>query len=59
MAKSIKVTFEYEKDTPNKVRFDEQRADGAKPIIGKLYLSKEQHEELGKPEKVAITLVAA
>lgn len=56
MSETIIVTFTYERDTKNKVRFTEVVADGASPAIGKLYLDQGHYEEIGKPKKVTVTI---
>lgn len=52
-AKDLKVTFTYDRDTRNKVRFKE---DGSGNMVGALYLQKEAHEKIGKPTKVTVTI---
>lgn len=39
MSKKV-VTFEYEKETKNSVRYKEMPEEGAAPIIGSLYVQK-------------------
>lgn len=54
------IEFEYEKETKNKVRYQELNESDDSPIrIGVLYIDKTAHEELGKPEKLKVTVEAA
>ena len=49
------LTFEYEKETPNTVRFIEVVAEGDTPVIDKLYVRKSAIK--GKrPEKITMVL---
>ena len=34
------ITFEYEKETKNSVRYQEKPAEGEAPIVGSLYVQK-------------------
>jgi|TARA_R110000744_G_scaffold172288_1_gene290822 hypothetical protein len=53
--KSKEITFRYDKDTPNTIRFTEVVADGDTPVIGKLYVRK-LHIEGETPNEVTVTV---
>lgn len=56
MAKELKVTFTYEKETKNTMVFAEDLpSDDAKPVIGREYLRKDKYEDLGKPTQIEAT----
>lgn len=58
--RNMDIEFEYEKETKNKVRYQELNESDDSPIrIGVLYIDKTAHEELGKPEKLKVTVEAA
>lgn len=52
--KQLTVKFTKEKETINKVRFQEE-FDG-EPVIDKLYVSKVQLKKIGNPEKLTLTI---
>jgi len=49
------LTFEYEKETPNTVRFIEVVAEGDTPVIDKLYVRKSAITG-ERPEKITMTI---
>tara|TARA_Y100000310_G_scaffold218609_1_gene219900 strand:- start:228 stop:416 length:189 start_codon:yes stop_codon:yes gene_type:complete len=49
------LTFKYEKETPNTVRFSEVVADGETPVIGKLYVRK-LHITGETPDELTMTV---
>ena len=55
------LTFDFEKDTPNTLRFKEQeRPNDARAFVGSLYLTKEGVVSLGgKTTKIKVTIEAA
>jgi hypothetical protein len=52
-AKKLVAEFVKEKETKNKVRFQEQSDE---PIIDKLYVSKSNLSDLGDPEELKVTI---
>lgn len=50
---SIKVQFEFEKETKNSVRYKEVPEEGQAPVVGTLYVQK---WFAGKTKSVAITI---
>lgn len=57
-AKPVTLTFQAERETKNKRRFQEDFAEGAKPVCDKLYVSKETLKEMGDPETLHVTITA-
>lgn len=55
----IEITFQYEKDTPNKVRLKEITEGDAAPKVGSLYIDQGAYAELGKPEQLKVCIEAA
>ena len=65
---AIVLDFTYEKDTPNKKRFQElEPADGGKlrkpaakgdAIIEKIYISKKLLKDMGDPDMLTVTISA-
>ena len=51
-AKPLTLTFEHERDTKNKQRFQEVKTDH----IGTLYVSKTAIAELGNPDVLKVTV---
>lgn len=56
MAKKLQIEFEKERETKNKVRYEEVAKEN--PVIDKLYVSKTHVEELGNPETLSVTIEA-
>ena len=55
----ITATYKQEKDTKNKVRFEEVVEDGATPVTGTLYVDKEVLSEAGfDGENLVVTISA-
>ena len=52
-------TFRVERETKNKVLFQEVSANGKPEAIGALYVSKAALKTLGDPETLEVTLIAA
>ena len=52
---TYELTFKYEKETPNTVRFSEVVADGETPVIGKLYVRK-LHITGETPDELTMTV---
>ena len=50
--KPITITFEHERDTKNKQRFQEVKTDH----IGSLYVGKDTVAKLGNPTTLTVTL---
>lgn len=50
------IHFVYERETKNKVRFDEPHEPGIMPNIGKLYVLRETYESIGSPQHLTVTL---
>ena len=52
------LTFEFNKETKNTVRFSEVVADGSEPVIGELYVRK---SALGndRPKTLSLTIGVA
>lgn len=55
---NVSATFEFEKETKNKVRFREIVDADVVPAIEFLYLHKSEFEELGWPQTVTVTVSA-
>ena len=49
------LTFEYEKETPNTIRFSEVVAEDGTPVIGKLYVKKSAIAG-ETPSKITVTV---
>ena len=47
------VTFEYEKETKNSIRYKEVPAEGTAPVVGTLYVQK---WFAGECKKIEVTL---
>lgn len=47
------VTFKFEKETPNTIRYEE---DSPAPMFGKVYLQKWAYVQLGSPQEITLTL---
>lgn len=54
-AKPVVATFKFERETKNKVRFEEVSEE---PVIDKLYVSKKAVAELGDPKELTVTIEA-
>lgn len=57
-ATAIKVRFDFEKETKNTRKFEEQPEPGNAPVIGTLYVQKHVLHGLGNPERLTITIEA-
>jgi len=55
-AKTVVAKFKKERETKNKVRYEEE---GDSPVIDKLYVSKTSVKELGDPEELTVTIEAS
>jgi len=51
----ISIKFKQDKETKNTIRFAEQVEGDNEPVIGTLYLKKEQALELGESIEVKVT----
>lgn len=56
MAKSVNRVFQKEKETKNKIRFQEVDHDKGE-IIGNIYLTKDAFADLGNPESIAVDVM--
>lgn len=52
----VTLTFKHERETTNTQRFKEEVADGARPIVGTLYLKK---EIAGESKTLTVTIAEA
>lgn len=52
-AKSLTIDMEHEKDTKNKGRYKEK---GDKGLMGYAYISLDELEKMGSPEKIKLTI---
>lgn len=57
VAKQITLEFKREKETPNKIRWEEQ-GDDDNPAVGKLYLTKDAVKKLGAKGKLEVIIKA-
>jgi hypothetical protein len=58
-AKKLEFTCTTERETKNKVRYQEQTAEGEDFIVDKLYLSKVRLADIGNPRAVKVTVEPA
>lgn len=58
-SKSVEITFNFERETKNKVRYAEVTSRNAEPKVGTLYMTKTVATTLGNPEKITVTVAAA
>lgn len=56
--KSVQVSFVKDKETKNTVRFNEEVADDATPIVRNVYINKADLAGLGNPERIEVTITA-
>lgn len=54
----MEISFEYEKETKNKVRYQEVNEEDAPVRIGVLYVDKTAYTDLGEPEKLKVSIEA-
>lgn len=59
MAKTITRTFSKDKETKNKIRFQEVTEDGTEEAVGSLYVTKAVCKELGEPSSVEVQIKAS
>lgn len=59
MAKAISRVFTKEKETKNKIRFQEVTGDGTEEAVGSLYMTKDAYKEIGEPDGVTVEIKAA
>ena len=57
-AKSLTLKFELERETKNKIRFQEVATEDGNPVVGTLYIDKEFTEVLGNPETLTVRITA-
>lgn len=58
-ATAVDVVLCRERETKNKIRFEEVPAEGADEVLGNVYLTKVEDARLGAPERLRVTLEAA
>lgn len=59
MADTLVIEFTKEKETKNAVRFKEVLEAGVdRGIVGSIYVLKSNLEDLGNPERIAVTITA-
>jgi hypothetical protein len=56
--KSLELTLEQEKETKNKMRYEEITDGDDPPSVGKLYLAKATAKKLGDPKTITVTITA-
>lgn len=58
---SVTINFEFEQETKNKVRFSEvvESGEWADHKVGKLYMSKKQHDLMDNPQNMVVTIARA
>lgn len=56
MAKEVSRVLTKEKETKNKVRFQEVFGDGTEEAVGSLYMTKDSYKEIGEPEGVSVQI---
>lgn len=52
----VTITFQHKAETKNKQRFEEQVVDGAKAVVGTLYVDK---EIAGESKTLTVTIAPA
>lgn len=52
----VNLTFKHNAETKNKQRFEEEVAEGGKPVVGTLYVSK---EIVGDAKSLQVTIAPA
>lgn len=55
---AVVMDFEFSKNTPNTVKFDEVEVPGQPKKVGTLYMQKWVHHNLGTPARVQVTVRA-
>lgn len=57
-AQAIQLVFEKERDTKNKVRFQEQNDGKTEMAVDKLYVSKKRLKAMGDPDILHVHIEA-
>lgn len=55
---AVSVTFDYERDTKNKVRFAERENGRGGVVVGTLYVDKSAVQALGNPSTLTVSITA-
>jgi len=59
MADELVLTFETERPTKNTVRFEEVTEDDGASAVGTLYVQKWALRDIGRPERIKVTIEPA